>query len=96
MSTLLKEMDFSDRYNGTVIRDKFDNTIDDLQAEGVIKQWRYVDGIDEDRIRKINWIKSYWSKLNVHIRPAEYVVKENKKIISSPATSVQKLEFEKH
>ncbi|WP_026581261.1 helix-turn-helix domain-containing protein [Bacillus sp. J33] len=83
VSTLLKEMDFSSRYNGVALRDKFENTLDDLQADGIIKKWLYIDEINEEMVGKRNWVKEYWGKLNVHIMPADYIVKENKKILSS-------------
>ncbi|MCS0824812.1 hypothetical protein NX029_12590 [Cytobacillus firmus] len=83
VGTLLKEMDFSSRYTGVALRDKFENTLDDLQADGVIKKWMYLDEIDEEMVGKRNWVKDYWSKLNVHILPADYIVKENRKILSS-------------
>ncbi|PKG25255.1 helix-turn-helix domain-containing protein [Niallia nealsonii] len=96
VSTLLKEMDFSNRYTGIALRDKFENTLDDLQADGVIKKWQYIDGMDEKQVGKRNWIKNYWAKLNVYIAPAEHVIKENKKFISYSQplhTSKRKMEF---
>lgn len=93
VGTLLKEMDFSSRYTGVALRDKFENTLDDLQADGVIKKWMYLDELDEEMVGKRNWVKEYWSKLNVHILPADYIVKENRKILSSqPVTNKRLIE----
>ncbi|MGA5691383.1 helix-turn-helix domain-containing protein [Cytobacillus pseudoceanisediminis] len=91
VGTLLKEMDFSSRYNGVTLRDKFENTLDDLQADGVIKKWIYIDDIDEEMVGKRNWVKQYWSKLNLQILPADFILKENKKILSSQLTLNNKL-----
>lgn len=79
VSTLLKVMDFSSRYNGVQIRDKFENVLDQLKADSVIESWDYSEEIDEDRVGKKGWVHNYWSKVNVTILPTDMVVKENQK-----------------
>lgn len=79
VSTLLKVMDFSARYNGVQIRDKFENILDELQKDGVIKNWGYTEEIREERVGKKGWFTNYWTKLSVIILPTEIVVKENQK-----------------
>ncbi|MFD4819701.1 hypothetical protein [Peribacillus butanolivorans] len=79
VSTLLKVMDFSHRYNGVQIRDKFENVLDQLKADSVIESWTYSEVIDEERVGKKGWVNNYWSKVNVIILPTEMVVRENQK-----------------
>ncbi|MED3689800.1 hypothetical protein P4534_13395 [Peribacillus butanolivorans] len=79
VSTLLKVMDFSPRYNGVQIRDKFENVLDQLKADSVIESWTYSEEIDEERVGKKGWVNNYWSKVNVIILPTEMVVRENQK-----------------
>lgn len=79
VSTLLKVMDFSSRYNGVQIRDKFENILDELQKDGVIRNWGYTEEIREERVGKKGWFNNYWKNLSVIILPTEIVVKENQK-----------------
>jgi hypothetical protein len=79
VSTLLKVMDISTRYNGVQIRDKFENVLDELQKDAVIQSWGYTESIDEEQVGKKGWFQNYWSKLNVIILPTDIVVKENQK-----------------
>ncbi|RFB11500.1 hypothetical protein DZB84_20800 [Bacillus sp. HNG] len=86
ISTILKAMDLPSRLNGLQIRDKFENTLDELQKDGVIKHWSYNVEVNESLVGKKGWFKEYWTKLNVIILPPEIVVKENQKntLINSP------------
>ncbi|MBT2688348.1 hypothetical protein J7I93_09155 [Bacillus sp. ISL-47] len=79
VSTLLKVIDISARYNGVQVRDKFENILDELQKDDVIRSWAYTEEINEDKVGKKGWFKDYWSKLSVIILPTEMVVEENKK-----------------
>jgi hypothetical protein len=85
VSTLLKVMDISSRYNGVQIRDKFENVLDELQKDDVIKSWQYTQEIDEEMVGKKGWLTNYWSKINVIILPNDSVVKENQKNLLSPS-----------
>jgi hypothetical protein len=79
VSTLLKVMDFSSRYNGVEIRDKMEAILDELQKDGVLKNWAYTEEIDEDKIGKRGWLKNYWEKLSIILLPTDLVIKENQK-----------------
>ena len=79
VSTLLKTMDISSRYNGVQKRDKFENVLDELQKDSVISSWSYTEEIDEEQVGKKGWFQGYWTKLNVLILPTDIVVKENQK-----------------
>lgn len=79
VSTLLKVMDISSRYNGVQIRDKFETILDELQKDEVIKTWSYSEEVNETKVGKKGWLNQYWSKLNVTILPTDSVVEENQK-----------------
>ncbi|WP_042351625.1 helix-turn-helix domain-containing protein [Bacillus massiliigorillae] len=91
VSTLLKTMDFSSRYNGVQVRDKFEHILDDLQQDGVIQNWHYSEPIDEQRVGKKGWFKDYWIQINVTILPPDFVAKENAKKIN--VSSIQRTEI---
>ncbi|MCM3576278.1 hypothetical protein M3172_24205 [Mesobacillus subterraneus] len=80
VSTLLKVMDFSSRYNGVEIRDKMEAILDELQKDGVLKNWAYTEEIDENKIGKRGWLKNYWEKLSIILLPTDLVIKENQKV----------------
>lgn len=77
ISTLLKAMDVSNRYTQGKLRDKFEKVLDDLQQDGVIRQWEYTEPLEEERIGKRGWVKNYWMKLSVRIHPNEFLIEEN-------------------
>lgn len=79
VSTLLKVMDISNRYNGVQKRDKFENVLDELQRDSVISSWNYTEEIDEEQVGKKGWFHAYWTKSSVLILPTDIVVKENQK-----------------
>ena len=79
VSTLLKVMDMSSRYNGVQQRDKFENVLDELQKDKVIQSWCYSEKIDEEQVGKKGWFKNYWTKISVTILPTDMVIKENQK-----------------
>ncbi|WP_061810441.1 hypothetical protein [Rossellomorea vietnamensis] len=87
VSTLLKVMDFSSRYNGVQIRDKFEGILDELQNDGVLKNWSYTEEIDEDKIGKRGWLKNYWEKLSIILLPTDLVIKENQKSLLEHAST---------
>jgi hypothetical protein len=79
VSTLLKVMDISDRYNGVQKRDKFETVLDELQLDSVISSWGYIEEINEEQVGKKGWFHTYWTKLSVFILPTDTVIKENQK-----------------
>ncbi|PEJ51251.1 MULTISPECIES: hypothetical protein [unclassified Bacillus (in: firmicutes)] len=93
VSTLLKVMDISTRYNGVQKRDKFENVLDELQKDVVIKSWYYTESVDEEQVGKKGWFQNYWSKLNLIILPTDIVVKENQKklLVNSNYTIDEKI-----
>ncbi|RZT15581.1 hypothetical protein [Fictibacillus sp. BK138] len=88
VSTILKVLDISSRYNGVQIRDKFEHVLDELQKDDVIKTWHYTEEIDEEMVGRKGWFKNYWSKINVIILPHDTLVKENQKNLISSDHSV--------
>lgn len=82
VATLLKTMDFSTRYNGIQIRDKFEAILDDLERDQVIKSWSYSEPLDEQLVGKKGWFKAYWSNQSVTILPLDIVIQENQKKIT--------------
>ncbi len=91
IGTLLKEMNFPERLNGVQLRDKFEEVLDDLQRDEIIKAWNYSETIDEARVGKRGWVKNYWSQLSVTILPPDVVVLENRKQIPLSTNSDEKL-----
>jgi hypothetical protein len=87
VSTLLKVMDFSSRYNGVEIRDKFEAILDELQKDSVLKSWAYTEEINEDKIGKKGWLKNYWEKLSIILLPTDLVIKENQKSLLEHTSS---------
>jgi hypothetical protein len=96
IATLLKVMDISSRYNGVQTRDKFENVLDELQKDNVIRSWRYNEEIDEDRVGRKGWFKSYWTKLSVVILPPDVVVKENQKKLMIDSNNIVTAEIVEH
>lgn len=70
ISTLLKEMDISSRYNGSDTKDKFENVLDDFKADGVIKDWSYKEEYEEKLVGRKGWFKQ-WSNNSVIIYPTD-------------------------
>ncbi|RUL46534.1 helix-turn-helix domain-containing protein [Lysinibacillus antri] len=80
ISTLLKEMHLAKRLNGSQIRDKFEEVLDDLMRDNVIEQWYYNEEIDESKVGKHGWINKYWGNITVTIMPPSEIVNENKRL----------------
>ncbi|WP_019243799.1 MULTISPECIES: helix-turn-helix domain-containing protein [Bacillus] len=81
VGTLLNIMNISDSYSGVVKRDRFENVLDDLQKDNVIKHWRYEEPIDDNKVGKKGWFNDYWCQVKVLITPSDLVVKENQRIM---------------
>lgn len=88
VSTLLKVIDISSRYNGVQKRDKFESVLDELQKDQVIKSWSYNEEINEGQIGKKGWFENYWTKINVTILPTDSVVQENLKKLTIDTNQV--------
>lgn len=87
IGTLLNEMNFPERLNGVQLRDKFEEVLDDLLRDEIIKAWNYSETIDEARVGKRGWVKNYWSQLSVTILPPDVVVLENRKQMPLPTNA---------
>jgi DNA-binding transcriptional regulator YiaG len=68
---LLKVMDLdvNPRY-GSRVKDQFEEILDTLQQDGIIKEWNYKDKDLEERIeQERNWFTNTWLKSRVQIIP---------------------------
>ncbi|WP_338473398.1 hypothetical protein R4Z10_21370 (plasmid) [Niallia sp. XMNu-256] len=70
ISTLLKEMDISIRYNWSDKKDKLENVLDDFIADEVIKAWEYKESFDESVVGKKGWYKD-WINYSIIIYPTD-------------------------
>ena len=78
ISTLLKEMDISVRYNWSDKKDKLENVLDDFKADGVIKDWNYKEAFDESVVGKKGWYKN-WINYSIIIYPTDNLLEGYKK-----------------
>ena len=78
ISTLLKEMDISLRYNWSDKKDKLENVLDDFKADGVIKDWNYKEAFDESVVGKKGWYKN-WINYSIIIYPTDNLLEGYKK-----------------
>ncbi|MEX3623716.1 hypothetical protein [Viridibacillus arvi] len=92
VQTLIDAIDFPDSYNGTILRDRFEALLDDLQKDQVIKEWSYKEPVDESKVGKRGWIKNYWGQLLIKIEPPDAIIIENSKKL----TQVPKLTRQIH
>jgi predicted DNA-binding protein (UPF0251 family) len=70
ISTLLKEMDISVRYNWSDKKDKLENVLDDFKADGVIKDWKYSEVFDESKVGTKGWY-NIWTNHSIIIYPTD-------------------------
>ena len=87
ISTLLKEMDISIRYNWSDKKDKLENVLDDFKEDGVIKNWEYKDSFDESVVGKKGWYKS-WINYSIIIYPTESLLEGYKKSVDLSAQAI--------
>ncbi|MCC3359673.1 helix-turn-helix domain-containing protein [Bacillus sp. REN16] len=78
ISTLLKEMDISERYNWSEKKDKLENVLDDFEIDGVIKKWEYTEYFDELLVGKKGWYKK-WLNYSIILYPTDTLLAEYKK-----------------
>jgi len=50
--TLIETLDFPASYNGIIVRDKLEQTLDMLTKDGIIAEWYYQEPVDESRVGK--------------------------------------------
>ena len=87
ISTLLKEMDISLRYNWSDKKDKLENVLDDFKADGVIKNWKYKEAFDESVVGKKGWYKS-WINYSIIIYPTDNLLEGYKKSVDLSAQAI--------
>ena len=87
ISTLLKEMDISIRYNWSDKKDKLENVLDDFKDDGVIKNWEYKDSFDESVVGKKGWYKS-WINYSIIIYPTDSLLEGYKKSVDLSAQAI--------
>ncbi|MBQ0140494.1 MAG: hypothetical protein KBT36_14515 [Kurthia sp.] len=82
IKTLLDAIDFPTSYNGVIIRERLENTLDELLNDRIIESWYYKEPVDEERVGKRDWVNKYWSELSLIIEPPQETIEINKKKIS--------------
>ena len=87
ISTLLKEMDISIRYNWSDKKDKLENVLDDFKADGVIKNWEYKESFDESVVGKKGWYKN-WINYSIIIYPTDNLLEGYKKSVDLSAQAI--------
>ena len=78
VKTILEAIDFPSSYNGVTIRERLEQTLDDLVRDKIIKDWYYKEPIDEERVGKRDWVRKYWSELSIMINPPKETIEINK------------------
>ena len=81
VKTLVETLDFPPSYNGVVIREKLEQVLEDLKADGIVDEWYYTEPVDESKVGKRDWVKKYWGELNLIIMPPQETITENRKKI---------------
>lgn len=77
--TLMETLDFPSSYNGVLVRDKLEKTLDALTQDGIIAEWYYEEPVDESRVGKRDWVNKYWGELNLIILPPQETIEDNRK-----------------
>lgn len=81
IKTLLDAIDFPMSYNGVIIRERLENTLDELMNDRIIETWYYKEAVDEERVGKRDWVNKYWGELSLIIEPPQETVEINKQKI---------------
>ena len=88
--TLVETLDFPASYNGVIVRDKLEQTLDMLTKDGIIAEWYYQEPVDESRVGKRDWVKKYWGELNLIILPPQDTIEDNRKKYGQMAALLEK------
>ena len=88
--TLIETLDFPASYNGVIVRDKLEQTLDMLTKDGIIAEWYYQEPVDETRVGKRDWVKKYWGELNLIILPPQDTIEGNRKKYGQMAALLEK------
>ena len=95
VKTLLETIDFPTSYNGVIIRERLEQTLDQLMKDKIIEKWYYQDPVDEERVGKRDWVRKYWSELGVMINPPKETIDINKKRFGHNAEFLNKKKVNK-
>lgn len=90
IKTLLDAIDFPMSYNGVIIRERLENTLDELMNDRIIQTWYYKVAVDEERVGKRDWVNKYWGELKLIIEPPQETVEINKQKFSDVSHLVGK------
>ena len=88
--TLIETLDFPSSYNGVLVRDKLEQTLDHLTQDGIIAEWYYQEPIDESRVGKKDWLKKYWAELNLIILPPQETIEDNRQKYGQMTALIEK------
>ncbi|MBE5107816.1 XRE family transcriptional regulator [Bacillus thuringiensis] len=56
------------------IREQLEIILTDLEKEKIISHWEYHNGLEEEKLKKKNWFKNYYSQLGLIIIPVKELV----------------------
>lgn len=88
--TLVETLDLPASYNGVLVRDKLEQTLDLLTKDGIIAEWYYQEPVDESRVGKRDWVKKYWGELNLIILPPQETIENNRQKYGKMAALLEK------
>lgn len=88
--TVVETLDLPSSYNGVVVRERLEQTLDDLTRDGIIAEWYYEEQVDEERVGKRDWVKKYWGELNLIILPPQETIEDNRKKYGQMAALLEK------
>lgn len=88
--TVVETLDLPSSYNGVVVRERLEQTLDDLTRDGIIAEWYYEEPVDEERVGKRDWVKKYWDELNLIILPPQETIEDNRKKYGQMAALLEK------
>ena len=94
--TLVETLDFPASYNGVLVRDKLEQTLDHLTQDGIIAEWYYLEPVDETRVGKRDWVKKYWGELNLIILPPQETIEDNRQKYGQMAVLLEKERAKQH
>lgn len=95
VKTLVETLNLPSSYNGVVVREKLEQTLDELKADGIVDEWYYSEPVDESKVGKRDWVKKYWGELNLIIMPSQETIYENRKKIDQSNLISHKIETQK-
>ncbi|WP_423492439.1 hypothetical protein [Lysinibacillus agricola] len=58
--TVVETLDLPSSYNRVVVRERLEQTLDDLTRDSIIAEWYYEEPVDEERVGKRDWVKKHY------------------------------------